>query len=56
MTLGYYEEISNPATWIEPTTYTEIRIVEVVIANVGIDITGRLNEKQKEFIISKLTY
>ncbi len=55
-TLGYYEDPTNISTWIPPSTYLELNTVELVIANSGIDITVRLSEKQKELIISKLTY
>lgn len=36
--------------------YTELTSVEVVIGGIGVDIIHLLGERQKEFIISKLTY
>lgn len=36
--------------------YTELKSVEVIIAGRGIDLLPLLTEKEKEFIISKLTY
>jgi hypothetical protein len=36
--------------------YTELKTVEVVIAKSGIDILPFLNDKQKSFIFSKLSY
>ncbi len=55
-TEGYNEEPSNAASYVEPTVYTELKSVEVVIAGIGVDILPSLNEKQKAAIINKLTY
>lgn len=35
---------------------TDLKVVEVIIAGKGFDITNLLNKRQKEAIISKLTY
>jgi len=36
--------------------YTTLKTVELIIAGVGIDIISTLNDRQKNFIISKLSY
>ncbi len=55
-TKGYYIDPQNISTWIPESVIVEINIVELILGNEGIDITTQLSEKQKEFIISKLTY
>lgn len=44
-----YHEVGN-------LTYTELTSVELVIGGEGIENLPRLSERQKDFIISKLTY
>lgn len=53
---SYYEEPGNPETFVEPMVYTELHSVELLVAGRGIDILPLLTEKEKSFIISKLTY
>ena len=53
---GHYEEPNNIATWVEATVYTELKEVELVIAGEGISLLPILSEKQKQSIISKLSY
>lgn len=36
--------------------YTELKSVELVIAGRGIDVLSSMTQKQKDHIISKLTY
>ena len=52
----YFAELGNPATFVPETVGTELKSVEVIITGTGIDILERLNEKQKQFLINKLTY
>jgi len=52
----YFAEINNPATFVPATVGTELTSVEIVICGVGIDVLPQLNEKQKSFLINKLTY
>lgn len=53
---GYYEETENANTYVPPSILTELKSVEVVIKSKGIDILPSMNEKQKEHIISLLSY
>lgn len=53
---GYYEEPGNPATFVEPLVYTELKSVELVVAGRGIELLPLLHPNEKEFIISKLNY
>ena len=55
-TAGYYEEENNIASWVEPTMYTELTSVEVIIRGRGIDILPQLTEKEKISIIQTLNY
>lgn len=53
---GYYEVPDNISSWVEESVEVDIKIVEIVIGGVGIDITHLLNEKQINIIKSKLDY
>ena len=53
---SYYEEPENPGSLVQEMVYTELESVEVVIKGQGIQILPMLTEKQKEYIISNLSY
>ena len=53
---SFYAEEGNPSTHVDEMVYTELTSVEVVIKGSGIDILSFMNERQKEYIITLLTY
>lgn len=56
VSLAFEAEIGNPSTHVDTMIYTELDSVELVVANKGVEILPLLDETQKDFIISKLTY
>lgn len=56
VSLAFCAEHGNPSTHVETSIYTELDSVELVIANKGVEFLHLLDDKQKEFILSKLTY
>ena len=56
VSLSFQAEYGNPSTHVDTMIYTELKSVELVIANKGVEFLPLIDEKQKDFIISKLTY
>ena len=55
--LGYFEEKDNISSYVPSSVYTEIKEAALYFNDEGVIIPIKsLSEKQKEFIISKLTY
>jgi len=54
--VGYYEEPNNIASFVESSVCTKLKEVELIISGKGISILPLLDERQKQSIISKLTY
>lgn len=53
---SFHAEIGNPATFVPSTILTNLLSVELVIAGTGIEQLPRLDERQIDFIKSKLQY
>lgn len=56
VSLSFQAEYGNPNTHVDTMIYTELKSVELVVCKNGIELLPFLSEKQKEYIISKLTY
>ena len=53
---SFHAEIGNPATFVPSTILTNLLSVELVIAGTGIEQLPKLDERQIDFIKSKLQY
>lgn len=56
VSLSFQAEYGNPSTHVDTMIYTELKSVELVVCKSGIELLPFMSEKQKDFIISKLTY
>lgn len=56
VSLEFEAEPGNPSTHVDTMIYTELKSVELVVCKLGIELLPFLSEKQKDYIISKLTY
>ena len=56
LSLAFHAEPGNPSTFVVTDVRTELKSVELVIANKGVEFLPLIDEKQKDYIISKLTY
>jgi len=56
VSLSFFAEHNNPSTHVDTMIYTELKSVELVVCKSGIELLPFMSEKQKDFIISKLTY
>lgn len=56
VSLAFHAEPGNPSTFVDTDVRTELKSVELVIANKGVEFLPLIDDKQKDFIISKLTY
>lgn len=53
---GFYAELGNPSTWVQPTVFTKLTSVEVEVFKKKIDVLPLLTTQQRYSIIDKLTY
>lgn len=56
VSLAFHAEPGNPSTFVDTDVRTELKSVELVVCKNGIELLPFLSEKQKDYIISKLTY
>lgn len=56
VSLSFQAEHGNPNTHVDTMIYTELKSVELVVCKNGIELLPFLSDKQKDYIISKLTY